>query len=523
VRSQRTLQLGAVLLVALAAPVPSARAQQSGPGPAPRQIIAVLHAHSEASSGDESVLELAAQARDAGVDVLVLADNLGYDFRYAPWPLRWLVEAHMGTPTLEAHGIERWLAEIRAARETYPEVLMLAGVETPPYYYWTGSLLRGDLTLNDMQRNVLVLPAVGGTDESAAATDLLRGLPAVGNRNLRDYRARSLALLVPGLLLIAVALRTLRRRTFREQRAAGGTAVVALLAGIALLWVNFPYTVPRIEPYGADPDATAQRLLDYVREHGGLTFWSMPQATDYQQRAVGPFGVALSTPPYPEVITATHGYTGFGGVYADTVTMWEPGDIWDRALRQFVAAAPAPDGPPRAAPPWLVGEAAYHYAGQAGKQLDDVLTVLLVDDRSRADAFAALAHGRAYAVRRSAGSPDLRLTELALRDATVGSGGVARLGDTLAVGARDEATFEVLLQVDDAAGGAPTEVTVEVIRNGETVRTLRGVTPLREHWLDTLPADRQAAYYRVIARAARPAYLVSNPVFVRRAAPERVR
>lgn len=500
-----------VMIASFAAVGAPALAQDGAATDAPRQIVAVVHAHSDASSGDEGLQSLAARARAAGVDALVLADNLGYEFRYAPWPLRYVVEARMRTPTLETYGLDRYLAEIRSARAA-TDVLLIPGVETPPYYYWTGSLLRGDLTLHDMQRNVLVVPPVGGADEAATDADLLRGLPAVGNRNLRTFRARSLALLLPGLLLIAAVLHRLRRRGFEPRRATSWAMFVALLGGGALLWINFPYTVASIEPYGPDTRAPVQRLLDYVGEHGGLTFWSMPEASDYRRRAVGPFTVALSTPPYPSVLFETRGYTGFGGVYADTVEIWEPGNVWDQLLREFLDRG-------QDAPPWLVGESAYHYAGQAGKQLDDVLTVLLVDDKTTADAFEALAHGRGYALRRQAGSADLRLTELMLRGAAPDSGGVARIGDTLRIVSRQGASFELLLEVDDVAGTA-TEVTVEVIRNGETVRTLHGVTPLRERWLETFPDDEWAAYYRVVARAARPAYLVSNPIFVRRADPE---
>ena len=105
--------------------------------------------------------------KQRGMQVLVVADmwaklmteNLGYRFRYAPGPLRFFVEASASTPTLEQYGIGRYIAELEEARNAEPGVMLLPGVEVPPYYYWTGSLLTGDLTLNDMQRNVLVLPA----------------------------------------------------------------------------------------------------------------------------------------------------------------------------------------------------------------------------------------------------------------------------------------------------------------------------------------------------------------------------
>lgn len=481
----------------------------------PQQLVTAVHVHSTASSGTLTLAQLARLAREAGVDALVLTENLGYEFRYAPGPLRLLVEARASTPTLERYGIRRYFADLEQARKAEPGVMLLPGVEVPPYYYWTGSLLTGDLTLNDMQRNVLVLPAVAGADAAAAAQEFLRDLPAVGNRNYRHYGFGSLALLLPGVFIVALSLYRLRQRTFEPLHPPTWLLLAALVAGACLLWVNFPFKVPSLDPY--DPGVghrPVQRLFDYAREHGALTFWSMPEAVDYRERAVGPVTVRLSTAPYPAVLTDTYDYTGFGGVYADTVTVWEPGAEWDAALLAFQSGQ-------RAEAPWLLGESAYHYPGQAGKELDDVLTVLLVEQDTPEAAFAALAGGHTYSLRRQAGGVDLRLAEFALfstdEDGEDGTLRVSRVGDSLIVGGEGHLAFEVVLRVEDLAGTG-TPVDIDVVRNGRLHRRIEGTTPLHERWQETLEAGDEATYYRIIVRAARPAYLVSNPIFVRRSA-----
>jgi hypothetical protein len=55
-----------------------------------------------------------------------------------------------------------------------------------------------------------------------------------------------------------------------------------------------------------------------------------------------------------------------------------------------------------------------------------------------------------------------------------------------------------------------------VVRNGVLLRRIEATTPVRRRWREGLADGEPAAYYRVIARARRPAYLVSNPLFVRR-------
>lgn len=498
------MKVALVGVVTAALSAPAVLAQET-----PAQLVTVVHVHSRATSGSLSLTRLAAMADAAGVDALVMTENLGYQFRYAPSWLRPFVQPTVAGPTLERYGIDRYLAELEQARTTTPRVTLVAGVEVPPYYYWTGSLLRGDLTLHDMQRNVLVLPPA---DDPEAATRLLYGLPAVGNSNLRRLAGGSLALIVPGLLLMGSAYGLYRRTGRSAWRRVLWPALA--LAGAALLIVNYPYTVAPLQPYGADAGPTAvQRLFDHVRESGGLAFWSMPEAVDYRSHRIGPVTARLSTDPYPAALILTHGYTGFGGVYADTVAAWEPDGVWDEALRAYQSGE-------RMTPPWLLGESAYHWPDHAGKQLDDVLTVVQTDGRGAADVLDALAAGAMYAVRREPGSADLRLGELALL-ADGGRAGappaVARLGETLPLPAAGPASFDIVVRIEDLAAPG-TAVVVEVVRNGALLRRFETVTPVHERWRETLDAGERAAYYRIVAYAGRPAYLVSNPVFARRGA-----
>ena len=569
--------MAALLLAGLAAAGPAAAGlaaaglaapQQGGPAgpppamsgaarplapPAPRQMVAVVHVHTDASSGSEAPSSLSAMAREAGVDLLVLTENFGYQFRYAPWPLRYFFEARRSTPTLEDHGIDRYLGEIAELQRREPQPAILIGVEVPAYYYWTGSLLTGDLTLHDMQRNVLVFaplaPAggsggdggVGGDREDAegrvpgfaydvaATADLLRSIPAVGNRYYRHYGAGSLLLLAPGLVALAWALSRLHRRgafrpaTYRQRfrpsqdpkgymrsppvhhEAGYWAAVVALAAAIALLTVNFPYAVRSLSPYDAGAGYRPfQRLFQAVADGGGLSFWSMPEASDHHEIGVGPLAVKLSTTPYPEALTETAGYTGFGGVYADTITTIDAGGPWDRAIAAHLVGE-------RNSPPYLIGESAFHFTGQAGKHLDDVLTLLLVDEPGIRAGYEALAAGRSYAVRREPAGPDLRLRELAAVGADEPQGLAARAGQTLRIlGDR----LELVLQVEDAAGAA-VAVEITVIRDGAVHRRWNAATPVAERWLETLEPGDRPAYFRVIVRGPRPAYVVSNPIFVR--------
>jgi hypothetical protein len=509
----------ACVVGALALTATSVAAAQTADDPAttraPRQLLAVVHAHSAASSGDQTLTALARQARDNNVEALVLSENYAYRFRYAPLVLRLFFEPVVSTPTLEDYGVERYLEELRRARADEPDVLLLAGVEVPPYYYWTGSLLTDDLTLHDMQRNVLIVPPVDGEQ---GTEEFLRSLPVVGNRHHRHYGIGSLTLFLPGMLLVVLSLRRLGRRASRPSRARSLSLLGLLLVGACLLWTNFPYKVASLSPYDtAAGDQPAQQLFDHVARNGGLSFWSMPEARDEREHAIGPVSVRLSTRPYPGALTDTHGFTGFGGVYADTVAAWAPGNVWDAALLEFLRRQ-------RDAAPWLIGESAFHYAGHAEKQIDDILTVLLVEEEGPAAVLDALAEGRAYALRREPEGPDLRLPEFALIAAETADPAVdsraprtGRIGDTLLLHRGAEPSFDLVLQVDDDAG-SEVAVRVDVVRNGRLHHRVEGTTPLHERWSELLAENEEAAFYRVVVRGPRPAHVVSNPIFVRRGA-----
>ena len=148
-----------------------ATSQNPAPGTraaAPLQLVAVLHVHTTASSGAMQPAQIARAAREAGIDILLLTENFGYRFRYGPALIRRFVEATQSTPMLEDFGIDAYLAELRRVQETNPSPLLFVGIETPPYYYWTGSLLGGDLVLHDMQRNLLVFAPPGSADRETA-------------------------------------------------------------------------------------------------------------------------------------------------------------------------------------------------------------------------------------------------------------------------------------------------------------------------------------------------------------------
>lgn len=461
------------------------------------RLPAVVHLHSDLSTGDFSLEQLTAMAEKQGIGALLLSENYLLRVEYGLAPFRALTRVVREERSVLAAGLDRYLARVARARAANPRVLIVPGVEVLPHYRWSGSPLALDMTLHNTQKNILVF----GLEDPAA----LGALPATGNPALgRPGWAAALDAL-PGLLVIPGALMLARKTTTRTKV---GRAVIvvtrrrwlagALLCGVGIVALarGWPFALDPYAPYGDLGLAPHQDLIDYVDRAGGLTVWSFPEARDQGEQRVGPVRVAWHTAPYPDDLLWTARYTAFGAIYEDTTRVERPGGSWDRLLAQYAVRD-------RSRPVWGVGESGFH-GFTAGKGLGTVRTVFLVDQRSTDAVIDAFRRGRMYAVQQERGA-ELVLAEFAVRT----GGDTAESGETLS--AAEGAPLEIVVNLE-ATGGASRDARVTLVRNGAVVAGWTGPTPLRTVHRETF--DGAPAFYRLDVRD--PGRLLTNPIFVRR-------
>jgi hypothetical protein len=459
------------------------------------RLPAVLHLHSDLSTGDFALAQLTAMAEQEGIGALLLTENYRARVEYGLPPFRALTRVVREERSVFDLGIDRYLSRVAEANRANPRVLILPGVEVLPHYYWTGSPLALDMVVHETQKNLLVfgLPAAA-----------LRALPVTGNRTggpdwSSVLDALPAVLVVPGIVLLARKRRGLRRVgravvVVSERRWLAGSVLCAIaLVALARAW---PFAADPYPPYRDLGLVPHQDLIDYVDRLGGATVWSFPEARDAGERWIGPVKVSWRTPPYPDDLMRTARYTAFGAVYEDTTRIDRPGESWDRLLGQFAAGD-------RSRPAWAVGESGFH-GFTAGKTLSKVRTVFLVEARTERAVLDALKRGRFYAVEQEGGA-ELALTEFSLR-----AGGAAGVSGDL-VRAAEGAPLDVAVAVE-ATGAQTREVRVTLVRNGAVVRTWTGPPPFRTVHRDTF--DGSPTYYRLDVRG--PGRLLSNPIFVRR-------
>ena len=458
-----------------------------------------IHVHSTMSTGSLSLESLARRAEEQHLDVLILSENFTLRYDYGFQPLEGFLKYHVTFPSVMEYGVQRFLDEVRAVRDRHPNLIIIPGVEVAPHYYWTGSLLHGDLTMHNAQRNLLVI----GLEKA----EEYQHLPARGSADSFVWGWRSVVNGFPLLLLVpAVWLwksqdqRYSDRRgpAFRLRLVLGVSLLVACVILIANAW---PMRMPVYSSYdGASGYRPYQALIDGAVEQGALVFWSMTEARDFSQHSFGPLGtVTVKTEPHPDALVLTSGYTGFGGLYQDTRRVIAPGGVWDQLLRSRM-------GHEQDMFPTLIGEVALHGITDPGKDLDRVYTVIQTSERTAAGILAALKTGRAYAVARGDQNILLQLDEFRL----LNNGQSVGIGETLH-GSRGG---DIIVRVGvSAVDGKPYAAKLRVIRSGQVIRQIEGQTPLQVELADREAQRGEWLNYRVEV-VGKGGELLTNPIYI---------
>jgi hypothetical protein len=373
------------------------------------------------------------------------------------------------------------MAEVLRVSQINPAMILIPGCETSPFYYWTGSWFTGDLTAHEYDRRLLLV--------NLQAPEDYRSLPVAGNEFSFRYWREGMVPLLFFLPSLVIAFVFLRQRGLR--RALGVTLLV--LTGMAVLEVH-PFRGSPFNPYQGDQGIRPyQAVIDYAAERGALSFWNYPEQQS-GVRQVGP--IRLNTPPYPQVLSESRGYTGFAAIYGDRMSLIEPGRHWDRALNEYCLGH-------RENPPWAVATADFHEEGRLGLGLGAFPTVFLVREFSKANILDAMQKGRMYCARGDGRS----WPRLDFFGVSAGDGAEALMGETVVTDRPPLIRFRV-----SHPSGKEGTMRILLIRGGTPVRTFEGPLPLEVVYEDKEVLPGAATYYRLLEERK---HLASNPIFIR--------
>lgn len=447
-----------------------------------QQVAGLIDLRTSYSDGAHDLDFLVELAKERGFDVLFINDHDRMVLEYGIFPFRNIFRKREELPSVNSRGADKYLQNIAEITRKYPDMIVIPGSESAPFYYWTGSYFKGNLTAHNWERHLLVIGMDNPED--------YRNLPVLHN----GFSTRYLRQLLPGSIIFLIPLCFSIFLIIRGNYRILG--IVILVFSSFMLIEYHPFKSSPFDQYHGDQGYLPyQELIDYVRDRGGTTFWTHPEAGAGVNARKGP--ITVKTPKHSEALLITKGYTGFATIYGTGIKNTEPGKEWDRVLFDYCRGN-------RDTPAWGISTADFHEEGGAGEKLGNFPTIFLVKEKTREEVLSALKQGRMYACRSGDNFQRFVLEDFSVFDSKTDNQAV--MGQTIELNNKPEIKIKVSSSDQEAYN-----VNVRIIRSGKLIKTLSKTTPFVVDFKDDYFNPGEVIYYRLDI----PGKLVSNPIFVK--------
>lgn len=140
-------------------------------------IAGSIHLQTTVSGGKRTFNDYLQLARQNEIGIIVVTDHDTQKYQYGLWPLRGLIKKTVDEPSVFKYGVENYFKLIQQANSLANDIIIIDGVESIPFYYWSGSYFRDTLALNDRGKHMLV---IGMNDVNA-----YKDMPLIGNGKSR--------------------------------------------------------------------------------------------------------------------------------------------------------------------------------------------------------------------------------------------------------------------------------------------------------------------------------------------------
>ena len=448
------------------------------------QIDGVADIKTNFSEGCSSIQNLANQAERQKIDVVMFGDYARNSMEFGIKPFERIFKNIIHGPSVLDGGAGGYISEIKENDRQFERTLLIPGVETIPFYFWTGSNYDKNLTAHNWDKHLLVF----GMD---TAQDFEQ-LPLPNSNFSKKYTHELLNNFIIIGFIFMVTVGAVYKGYYRK-------ITVPLMLLFALMTLNnHPFQSSPFDPYHGDRGMEPyQNLIDFATSKGALVFWNhMETDSGISQKGA----TVLETLPYPDDLLKTRNYTGFQAVGDKPIRQTEPGQQWDQVLMQYLNGN-------REHPVWGFGGNDYFCEDQKGDRLGSVRTIFLVRERNNDTVLDAMKNGRMYAVRQ-ADANRLSLDEFVVGD--------QKAGNQVTMGQELVATDfpAIKLKLRSVQGGNKT-AQIQIIRNGSLVKVETVSLPYELTWRDVGVDRKGPVYYRIKAQVSSEDHLVSNPIFVK--------
>jgi hypothetical protein len=451
------------------------------------QVPGLIDVRTDFSDGAHTLEYLVKLAKKRGIYVLFINDHDRKVLEYGIRPFQNILRKKVEEPSINKKGPENYLNMIDTASKKYPDLILIPGAESAPFYYWKGSYFKKNLTVCDWERHLLIV----GLEEPKDYKEL----PILHNGYSTKYILSSIP--IASFLFLALLIVGLYMIKWKGIIRYCGIAISVLV--LLLVINNHPLkSSPYDQYHGYQEISPYQLLIDYVNSRGGMVFWNHPETKSGQGKLVPIF---KDTPSYPQVLIESTNYTGLAALYGDSITITEPGNIWDKALIEYCSGQ-------RGNPVWGISSADFHKEGGAGEKLGNFPTFFLVKSKTKKDILDALKKGRMYACRGDVDSPRLILEDFSISDSKTSQKVV--MGEEIF--SEGYPSINIRISTTDSEKG--NSITVRLIRSGNLLETFSAETPLSINFEDDFFELGKKVYYRLDTIDEKGRKLVSNPIFV---------
>ena len=457
------------------------------------QVPGLIDLRTDFSDGSHTLEHIIRLAKKRGFDVLFITDHDRKVLEYGVRPFQNIIKKRVETASINRGGPDNYLNMIRSASKQHPEMILIPGAESAPFYYWRGSYFKKNLTVCDWEKHLIIVGMETPED--------FKQLPILHNGSSAKYLSSriSAGLFLPIISLAAGIFLITKRRILRY------SGIVLSLLSLLLLLNNHPFrSSPYDQYHGYQGISPYQLVIDYVNSRGGMVFWNHPETKSGGGKIDFIF---KDTPPHPQVLIESKNYSGFAALYGESPTITEPGNVWDTVLKEYCIGQ-------RAKPAWGISSADFHQEGAAGEKLGNFPTVFLVKHKTKKDILDAMRNGRMYAYRGDVALPRLVLEDFSIIDSETSMSGV--MGENISV--KSHPAINIRLTTSSPEKG--NIATVRLIREGELLKTFSGEIPLTIHYMDEYFEPDKKTYYRLDVRDTKNRIIVSNPIFVSFSSPE---
>ena len=147
---------------------------QTGVAQELQQVPVAIQISSKISDGKYSISEIVHSAKKNAMKAVIITERDLMRWEYGLWPLRNLIKKKVETGSVLRYGVARYLQDIESAQRINPDMLVLGGIESAPFYYWQGSPLDDTFSIHNWHKHMLVFGL-------KSARDYLY-LPVIGNK-----------------------------------------------------------------------------------------------------------------------------------------------------------------------------------------------------------------------------------------------------------------------------------------------------------------------------------------------------